>query len=126
MREITFRAWIERKNSELEFRKDIKGHMSDPFYFYDFDADYYVPEGCYLEDMKIMQYIGLKDKNDKEIYEGDLLKNENGDILEVDDAILGEFIYIYYHEMGENYIKENCEVIGNIYENPELIEPKHG
>lgn len=63
---------------------------------------------------------GLLDKNGKEIYEGDVLKDETGNILTVDNPILGEFIYINYHEMGSGYI-EDMQIIGNIYENPELL-----
>jgi hypothetical protein len=75
------------------------------------------------------QYTGLKDKNNKEIYEGDIIQEDDPD---------GKINYlIEWKEKEANfsaidgtktlrlygiYWKHNCEVIGNIYENPELIQ----
>mgnify|MGYP001233689767 FL=1 len=76
----------------------------------------------------LMQYTGLKDKNGKEIYEGDIIRESDGD---------GGYIYakvVYYKDgfMGKEKgfepeypisdFKNETEVIGNIYENPELLE----
>jgi YopX protein len=71
------------------------------------------------------QYTGLLDKNGKEIYEGDIIRDNDGFLWEVyfEDGMYrakgGEF------ELSECLIEfcpEWCEVIGNIYANPELLE----
>lgn len=77
----------------------------------------------------LMQSTGLKDKNGKEIYEGDILLGHcvypEYNIFE--SKLIGE---VYYSNRGTwdcySYIlggfNEQIEVIGNIYENPELLE----
>ncbi len=73
--------------------------------------------------VEIKQYTGLKDKNDKEIYEGDILKgwlldyDTSSSVVEWSDSgwspnIEGE-CEVYW---------DDCEIIGNIYENPELVK----
>jgi len=74
----------------------------------------------------LMQYTGLRDKNGKEIYEGDIYFNDRwtggckGQAVEWDGR--GGFVCFCDGEYGENH--EEVEIIGNIYENPELLEEK--
>lgn len=70
---------------------------------------------------------GLKDKNGKLIYKGDILKIKEVNIpVEVKYRAIGFYLYAEptntpgYH--NDKYIPEDCEVIGNIYENKELLE----
>jgi uncharacterized phage protein (TIGR01671 family) len=66
----------------------------------------------------LMQYIGLKDKNDKKIYEGDIVQHDDGDICVVDLIIPISNI----KDDLFSWANLDYEVIGNIYENPELLE----
>ena len=88
------------------------------------------------EDAIIMQFTGLHDKNGKEIYEGDILnvgENLVCEIVYVDKNVedYGDEIHcafhakVYIHNKTiplDSYLKNNCEIIGNIHENPELLQ----
>lgn len=68
------------------------------------------------------QYTGLKDKNGKEIYEGDIIEfNENEWGCKHIEPVEYDFEYL---DMRKNDFNQWCEVIGNIYDNPELLEGK--
>lgn len=67
------------------------------------------------------QYTGLKDKNGKEIYDKDIIKNNNGDITEV-EFLIGRILPFYTYPEYNCWNEFECGVIGNIYENPELLE----
>lgn len=77
----------------------------------------------------ISQYIGLKDKNRVKIFEGDILQVENENIIIIEfDKITASFQGKYQNNTGYNFsstmlnhIRLWGEVIGNIYENPELL-----
>lgn len=82
---------------------------------------------CYIEEV---QSIGLKDKNDKLICEGDIVKNNRTNqkykIIFIEEAATFMFrnirtdSLISTYQIFEDY-KNDLEVIGNIYENPELM-----
>lgn len=83
---------------------------------------------CDFDELELMQSTCLKDKNGKEIFEGDILFGQAGEdfweIVEF-DIEEGKWIRrdIFYNsklDLSEN--NEFMEIIGNIYENPELLE----
>lgn len=79
------------------------------------------------EIVAVERYTGLKDKNDKEIYEGDILSEHNGDITgEIIQQASGTWLirWIGGSETDTTVLFEEhylCDVIGNIHENPELL-----
>lgn len=79
-----------------------------------------------IENIELMQYTGFKDKNGREIYEGDIIRIYNDEINEEDSWIdevsyhMGGFFSGDEDLLGNVHFR--AKVIGNIYENPELLE----
>lgn len=85
----------------------------------------------YSHDLELMQSTGLKDKNGVEIFEGDVLKNtRNGKIRRVHWNPSCASFHLSKHGIEESKVEYwslsnpqwSYEIIGNIYENPELLE----
>ena len=136
---LKYRAWYvlaeEMINEILMIsfvRKEIIGKFSDgstsvPLKFEDKRNG---------KDIILMQSTGLKDKNGKEIFEGDILTDGHttGDIRNhptlgfytVDESskegYLSDTVGIEDFEEAKEFMRNSIEVIGNIYENPELLE----
>lgn len=69
------------------------------------------------------QYTGLKDKNGIDIYEGDIVKHYKLGDFDKENPIIGEVVMgAGLLNVGNWPISKEPEVIGNIYENPELLE----
>nr|DAM36275.1 MAG TPA: YopX protein [Caudoviricetes sp.] len=79
------------------------------------------------EDYTIEQFTGLKDKNGKDIYEGDIVSKHNSDLKGVVKQVKDGQWAIYWDNTPDGYYvlfkySNLCEVVGNIHENSELLE----
>jgi len=128
MREIKFRAWEEKgKDMIYSVRGNFVMEFDGKCSFVEWGSEYFKA----MPDLILSQFTGLKDKNEKEIYEGDIVKCQyrchpegefNESIMEVVwDKENCEFSWFLQYRYRNNAIK-NIEVIGNIYENPELTK----
>lgn len=129
-RKIKFRLWVENTmyypdnnwRLILEFNK-ISGWNLVPNYKPN-DGKYIAGDSA-QNPFIMMQYTGRNDKNGKEIYEGDLINSFQNDyqpteVLWCDNS--GQYMTLNYHSTLPLWdsIDSKIEVLGNIYENPEL------
>lgn len=93
------------------------------------DEDSVAGDWIVNNDLHLMQSTGLKDKNGKEVFIGDIIKCTRGCLHEVylekeyGGTFIGGMPAIYLKGLLSGYAwTEDEEIIGNIYENPELLE----
>ena len=129
MRKIKFRVWDKGWN-EMSYPDTLE--FDEGKLEWVVIGDYCDGDGRYLDkdEMALMQYTGLKDKNGKEIYEGDICHiNDYPDKY----GMYGEYGVVMFKspcfgmELTDtkrfvSIDEEEIEVIGNIYENPELLK----
>ena len=129
MREIKFRAWDKIENKMLYWHTNMEAVK---------DANPYDAGDEWTESCILLQYIGLKDKNGKEIYEGDILEYDGEKCPHCKKLIYDnhELYTITWNIKDASFVCENEDnfmspciwhidmiIIGNIYENPELLNP---
>lgn len=121
MREIKFRAW-DKETKKMCYLSNPHWSLS---FGYNGKAEVYnLQNGSGGNEYELMQFTGLKDKNGKEIYEGDILKESAareymGSVIFEDGVfeISGILTALRQHTI-DHY---GFEIIGNIYENPDLL-----
>ena len=130
-----FRAW-DTTNKEI-FKDTFAITESGQVVVVDQSSVFVSPDYVFVDNLVIMQSTGLFDRNNKEIFEGDIITNgkdvmcmkrhntlgfyveQKGKVEFIaDSAVLEEF------EEDAKEIADILEIIGNIYENPELLEDK--
>lgn len=121
-----YRAWD--KHSQKMFANDELIVWNNNVYANDSKklSCYYL-KGWSIDEEYLMQSTGLKDKNGQEIFEGDILTSENYPVKGVVEfrSNLGMWVnclkdYSYYEYLGN--VASNREIIGNVHQNPELLE----
>lgn len=123
MREIKFRAWdkIDEKLWNVISIDFIKGEVT---LLNEYTKESYIRE---IDEVELMQYTGLKDKNGKEIYGGDIVEIISQVTMRYEK---GKIIFdcgCYFVNYGWNThllfeFLNDIKVVGNIYENQELLE----
>jgi len=125
-----FRAWDKHRNQFIEDVEFLSQGYWDsdgrPIFMAECESGDYVDcEESFEDNFILQQYTGLKDRNQKEIYEGDILQTQKGTIL-VGVVQFGEGA-ISVHIKDELYylnqiVERNAIIIGKIHENPELLK----
>ena len=148
MREIKFRAW-NKDWKMMVLPEDLQAIWFDGVTACAADVEFNITttdgqrhknfwEDCEKYEVMLMQYTGLKDKNGVEIYEGDMVQHSN--ITKALIVSIGGYIETYseghiangihIHTKAEDVVlgvsafnsDRGIEVIGNIYQNPELLK----
>jgi len=131
MREIKFRAWLP----DAKYKKGMfyQNHQYLSSFIRRIYDRYVVSHPTYLPfdlEERLTQYTGLKDKTGKEIYEGDVVAwlTNHGNMMTTGEVIFDKYQFNVkdFYDSSNDYpcdaFSEGVfEVVGNIYENPELL-----
>lgn len=115
-RQIKFKVW----DNQLNLFHKTNSHNSIKL-----DREFILQQEEFLD---YLQFTGLKDKNGKDIYMGDILEIESGNPMIVSwsdrfaSFVLARKDWAFRHWFGESCNPEDCIIVGNIYENPELCK----
>lgn len=119
-----YRAWLKNDKEMISV---------DEIHWFNEELDFigdYITFVRKADEIELMQSTGLFDRNIKEIFEGDIVNYKGRKAIIKWHGSYASFIYRFVDELNKRsaewyplylaYLK--CEVIGNIYENPELLE----
>ena len=122
VREIKFRAWFKEESRMIKWEELHLETDQDGMFVWIGETDNFgTADGYPLEDFELMQYIGTDDKNGKAIYEGDIVDClRNGDEQYIERVVINDIRNLPRALFGSSLISR--EVIGNIYENPWLLD----
>lgn len=131
MKENKFKAWYKSDDKDI----DYKYGMSDVFTLNDYpewESSYSLNK--WEELCEILEFIGLQDKNKDDIYNGYILKHNRAGIFLVvfDNAsfklkyLYGSSTVFYINKLRcfDDYAENSFEIIGNKFDNPDLLEEK--
>lgn len=142
MREIKFRAWdnLGKRMLYSKIFKNKSGYTIQSFLAFKVPKGYgRISSGqgymgwAEMDLSEKMQYTGLEDKNGKEIYEGDLLRCNTNYQGEIAKGLVAKVEWNEIDARFDAYIDHiqslasvlswgNCEIIGNVYDDPELLK----
>lgn len=111
--------WIDGGKCYIIHEKESEKAGENSWY------DTYVTE---VDPSTVGQYAGLKDKKGKEIYEGDIVRHRGYNGMKISVVVFSNGCFNVGRHQGSStketpmLITTNCEVIGNIHDNPELIK----
>lgn len=128
MRDIKFKAWNKVLNKMYSHEELLK--LTKDIVKNEFVTGIYLPLNS---DIEILRYTGLKDKNEKEIYEGDIvefyfdgIKTKSEVFYKKDKGFcfnISSYEYKYILNIKSlGFTDRETNIIGNIYENPELLK----
>lgn len=127
MREIKFRAWVKDRKAIFEVIS-IDYVTKKVTYLLERVGHLLSIRDAKFNDVELMQYTGLKDKNNKEIYEGDILFESFGEryykVVFENGGFRAEFKGDFDEHSFDliDVVAQGCEIVGNIYENSKFIK----
>lgn len=126
-RDIKFRAWV--KDRKAIFEVILINYVSKKItYLLERVGHLLNIRHDKFNDVELMQYSGLTDMMEKEIYEGDILFESFGEryykVVFENGSFRAEFEGDFEEHSFDliDVVAQGCKIVGNIYENPELIE----